>query len=49
MIDQKELIKSIDNQLDKGDFPRFSILVGSKGSSKKLLANYTDFLKNAKM
>lgn len=37
MIGQKELLQVLSSQIEKGDFPRFSILVGPEGSGKKTL------------
>ena len=37
MIGQKELLQVLSSQIEKGDFPRFSILVGQEGSGKKTL------------
>lgn len=38
MIGQRELLKRIDGQIERDKFPRFTILIGEKGSGKKLLA-----------
>lgn len=40
MIGQKELLSRIDHQLDNEKFPHFSIIVGEKGSGKRMIANY---------
>ena len=40
MIGQKKLITEIEKQIDNNTFPRFSILVGPRGSGKKLMASY---------
>ena len=40
MIGQKELRTRIEQFIENGTFPRFSILVGPKGSGKKTLANW---------
>lgn len=37
MIGQKSLLKVIDSQIDHDKFPHFILLVGSRGSGKKLL------------
>lgn len=37
MIGQKQLIDIITGQIQDGDFPRFSIIVGSEGSGKRTL------------
>lgn len=37
MIGQKENITRINKMIDKGTFPRFSIIVGQKGSGRKTL------------
>lgn len=39
MIGQKEVLKQIDNLIEKG-FPRFIIITGQKGQGKTELANY---------
>lgn len=39
MIGNTKLIEFIQGQIDKGTFPRFSIIVGKKGSGRKTLAN----------
>lgn len=39
MIGQKNLIKTISDQIENEVYPRFSILVGQKGSGKKTLAD----------
>lgn len=38
MIGQRYLLERINGQLERGKFPRFSILIGEKGSGKKVLA-----------
>ena len=38
MIGQRVLVEKIGSQIEKGKFPRFSILIGEKGSGKKELA-----------
>lgn len=38
MIGQRELLNKIGGQIGRGKFPRFSILIGEKGSGKKELA-----------
>lgn len=38
MIGQKALLERISGQISRGKFPRFSILIGEKGSGKKELA-----------
>jgi hypothetical protein len=38
MIGQRELLKKIDGQIERGKFPRASILIGEKGSGRKTLA-----------
>ena len=38
MIGQRELTRKIFGQIERGKFPRFSILIGEAGSGKKLLA-----------
>ena len=40
MIGQKELRTRIEQLIENGTFPRFSIFVGPKGSGKKTLANW---------
>lgn len=40
MIGQTELLSRINNDIKNGKFPRFSIIVGDKGSGKKLVARY---------
>lgn len=40
MIGQKELLKNIDELIRKKSFPRFSILIGNKGSGKKLICDH---------
>ena len=40
MIGQNNIRKLIDTQIANNDFPRFSIIVGDKGSGKKELVNY---------
>lgn len=39
MIGQEKLIKQLETLIKRGNFPRFSILVGVKGSGRKLLAH----------
>ena len=39
MIGQKNLLNTIDNLISNG-FPKFTIIVGNKGSGKKLLTDY---------
>jgi len=39
MIGQKELIKLVKSQIKNKDFPRFSIIVGARGSGKKSLTD----------
>ena len=39
MIGQKEVLKQIDNLIEKG-FPRFVVITGQKGQGKTELANY---------
>ncbi len=38
MIGQRELLKKIDGQIERGKFPKVSILIGEKGSGRKTLA-----------
>ena len=38
MIGQRELVERIGGQISRGRYPRFSILIGDKGSGKKTLA-----------
>lgn len=38
MVGQRELLNKISGQIERGKFPRFSILIGEKGSGKKELA-----------
>ncbi len=38
MIGQRELLKKIEGQIQRGKFPRVSILIGEKGSGRKTLA-----------
>lgn len=40
MIGQNELIRQIERLIEEGEFPRFSIIVGDRGSGKKSLAAY---------
>lgn len=40
MIGQKELISTIDNLIDNDKFPKFSIIVGQKGSGRTLLTEH---------
>lgn len=40
MVGQNNLLSKFDSLFTDGRFPRFSILCGSKGSGKKLLAHY---------
>jgi ATP-dependent protease HslVU (ClpYQ) ATPase subunit len=40
MVGQKDLIQVIDTQITKQQFPRFCILVGSKGSQKAEMAKH---------
>ena len=40
MIGQNKLKKIIENQVLKNNFPRFSIIVGDRGSGKKTLCKY---------
>ena len=40
MIGQKNLLKQIEWQINAGCFPRFSIIVGDRGSEKNLIASY---------
>lgn len=40
MVGQKRLIESIEYSIEKGNFPKFSVLVGPKGSGKRTLAKY---------
>ena len=40
MIGQTNLQSRIEQLIENGTFPRFSILVGPKGSGKKTLANW---------
>lgn len=40
MIGQRELLNKIDGQLDRGKFPKVSILIGEQGSGRKTLANH---------
>ena len=40
MIGQHNLQSRIEHLIDSGTFPRFSILVGPKGSGKKTFANW---------
>ena len=37
MIGQEKLRKIIEQQIEMGEFPRFSIIVGAEGSGKKTL------------
>ena len=39
MIGQRYLLERIKGQIERNRFPRFSILIGDKGSGKKCLAN----------
>lgn len=39
MVGQVRLLKDIDRIIENGTYPRFSILVGEKGSGRKLLAD----------
>ena len=39
MIGQKEVLKQIDNLIEKG-FPRFVVITGQKGQGKSTLAGY---------
>lgn len=39
MIGQNILLERINGQIEKGKFPRFSILIGEKGIGKRTLAN----------
>ena len=43
MIGQKTLLKVISNQIDFGEFPRFSIIVGPEGSGKRTLSTAVAF------
>jgi replication-associated recombination protein RarA len=47
VIGQENLLKEIDKQIKQNTFPRFAILVGARGSGKKLLANHIGELLNA--
>ena len=38
MIGQRELLNKISGQIERGRFPRFSIIIGERGSGKKTLA-----------
>lgn len=38
MIGQRELLKKIDGQIERGKFPNVAILIGEKGSGRKTLA-----------
>ena len=40
MIGQRELLGKIDAQIERGKFPKVSILVGEQGSGRKTLANH---------
>ena len=40
MIGQKNLLKQIEWQINAGCFPRFSIIVGDRGSEKNMVAYY---------
>lgn len=40
MIGQKQLIELIDKQISEDKFPKFSIIVGAKGSGKKLIVEH---------
>jgi len=40
MIGQRELLKKIDGQIERGKFPKVSILIGEKGSGKQTLASH---------
>ena len=40
MIGQRELLKKIDGQIDRGKFPKVSILVGELGSGRRTLAHH---------
>lgn len=40
MIGQRELLNRIDGQIRRDRFPRFTILIGEKGSGKKELSKY---------
>lgn len=47
MIGQEYVRNLVETQINNGTFPRFSILVGQRGSGKKLLGNYIAKLLNA--
>ena len=50
MIGQDKLLKDIDRLIEQDLFPRFSIIVGEKGSGKKMLAKHiADTLKARKI
>ena len=40
MIGQKELLKTIDELIEDGKFPRFSVIQGEDGSGKDMLVHY---------
>lgn len=40
MIGQRELLKKIDGQIERGKFPKVSVLIGEKGSGRKTLARH---------
>lgn len=40
MIGQENLLKEIDKQIKQNTFPRFAILVGTRGGGKKLIAHH---------
>ena len=40
MIGQRELLKKIDGQIERGKFPKVAILIGEKGSGRKTLARH---------
>lgn len=46
MIGQKDLVSKIVGQVSRGKFPRFTILIGEKGSGKRLLAKEIGSLLN---
>lgn len=40
MIGQNELIETVDAMIDKGKFPRFSLILGASGSGKYLICRH---------
>lgn len=49
MIGQKRLLNLIENQIEMEEFPRFSIIVGAKGSGKKTLCMSIAYALNSRI